>query len=82
MAQIVDVDSNTQRRLRRDQRRQRQTTVNVGNDSQDLTQLVGDLTVNGDCDGDTQLVLFDTQDNNDEDVHADQHHVPEHAFRA
>ncbi len=63
---VLDVDSSTKDVSVEINAGPGNTTVNVGGDSQDLTQLVGDLTVNGDSDGNTQVVLFDTQDNSNE----------------
>jgi hypothetical protein len=63
---VIDLDSNTKDVPVEIDAGSGATTVNIGQDSQDLTKLAGDVTINGDSDGDTQVVLFDQQDNNAE----------------
>ncbi len=42
------------------------TQVNVAHDTQNVTQLTGELTVHGNVDGNTQLAIFDNLDNSAE----------------
>ena len=63
---VIDLDSNVKDVPVEVDAGSGNTTVNVGRDNEVLTQLQGDLTVNGDTDGNTQVVLYDNLDNSAE----------------